>query len=470
VPNTLQFRRGALAGLPSLSAGEPGFTTDQFRLYVGSSGGNRLVGLFHNNAATAAPTVNDDAGDGYSVGSRWIDTTNDKTYVLVDSTVGAAVWQQTSGTGTTGTVAVDSGGTGRASHTAYAVLCGGTTSTGAQQSVASVGTEGQVLTSNGPGALPTFEDAATAVSGTVPNLIQNGGFEVWQRGTSVGSTSNDVYTADRWYMLQQSTGSTTTVQRATGTLGARYALQFGPTAGSSRRVGVAHIVEASDSIPYRGRTVQLQIKVKYSGSVLPRIGLLEWTGTADSVTSDVVSSWTDTVLTAGHFFLSSNITVVQTTAGGGAGSFSLITTSGTISSSCNNLIVIVWSDDVMTTSDSVTITECALYDGSDTRDWLPRPVRDELALCQRQLFICASERVGLARNADYLYGVGRLTFPTRMRAAPTMSGASFAANAGSAGTPQALNTTVNGLALRNSANNWTADAIVDFSGTFSAEL
>lgn len=163
MPNTLQFRRGALAGLPSLSAGEPGFTTDQFRLYVGSSGGNRLVGLFHNNAATAAPTVNDDAGDGYSVGSRWIDTTNDKTYVLVDSTVGAAVWQQTSGTGTTGTVAVDSGGTGRTSHTAYAVLCGGTTSTGAQQSVASVGTSGQVLTSNGAGALPTFQTPSSTL-------------------------------------------------------------------------------------------------------------------------------------------------------------------------------------------------------------------------------------------------------------------------------------------------------------------
>lgn len=102
MPNTLQFRRGAVAGLPSLSAGEPGFTTDQFRLYVGSSGGNRLVGLLHKNDATTAPTVNEDAGDGYSVGSRWIDTTADKSYVCVDSTVGAAVWQQTSGAGTGG--------------------------------------------------------------------------------------------------------------------------------------------------------------------------------------------------------------------------------------------------------------------------------------------------------------------------------------------------------------------------------
>lgn len=59
--------------------------------------------------------------------------------------------------GWTGQLSVARGGTGLASTTAYAVLCGGTTSTGALQSIASVGTSGQVLTSNGAGALPTFQ-------------------------------------------------------------------------------------------------------------------------------------------------------------------------------------------------------------------------------------------------------------------------------------------------------------------------
>jgi hypothetical protein len=55
---------------------------------------------------------------------------------------------------------VADGGTGVSSLTAYAVMCGGTTSTGAVQSIAGVGTSGQVLTSNGAGALPTFQTAA----------------------------------------------------------------------------------------------------------------------------------------------------------------------------------------------------------------------------------------------------------------------------------------------------------------------
>lgn len=55
-------------------------------------------------------------------------------------------------------IAVANGGTGRSSHTAYAVLCGGTTATSAQQSIPSLGTAGQVLTSNGAGQLPTMQD------------------------------------------------------------------------------------------------------------------------------------------------------------------------------------------------------------------------------------------------------------------------------------------------------------------------
>ena len=47
--------------------------------------------------ATAAPTVNDDTSTGFSVGSKWIDVTNDKAYNCVDATAGAAVWNEAGG-------------------------------------------------------------------------------------------------------------------------------------------------------------------------------------------------------------------------------------------------------------------------------------------------------------------------------------------------------------------------------------
>lgn len=62
---------------------------------------------------------------------------------------------------------VHSGGSGDSSHTAYSVLCGGTTSTAAVQSVSGLGSSGQVLTSNGASALPTWQSGGAGAVITV---------------------------------------------------------------------------------------------------------------------------------------------------------------------------------------------------------------------------------------------------------------------------------------------------------------
>lgn len=88
-------------------------------------------------------------------------------------------------TGVTGTLPVANGGTGMTSATAYAVLCGGTTSTAAHQSIASVGTAGQVLTSNGAGALPTFQAAGGGfAAGTRMMFAQTAAPTGWTKDTT----------------------------------------------------------------------------------------------------------------------------------------------------------------------------------------------------------------------------------------------------------------------------------------------
>lgn len=69
-----------------------------------------------------------------------------------------------------GTAVVAGGGTGATSFTAYSVICGGTTSTDPLQNVSGVGTAGQVLTSNGAAALPTWQAGGGGSSGLV--LVQ----------------------------------------------------------------------------------------------------------------------------------------------------------------------------------------------------------------------------------------------------------------------------------------------------------
>lgn len=66
-----------------------------------------------------------------------------------------------------GNLTVAHGGTSVTSFTAYTPICGGTTTTGALQSVASLGNAGDILTSNGAGVLPSFQ-APGATTLTVP--------------------------------------------------------------------------------------------------------------------------------------------------------------------------------------------------------------------------------------------------------------------------------------------------------------
>jgi len=72
-------------------------------------------------------------------------------------------------------IPVTSGGTGIATTTAYSVVFSGTTATGAFQATAGPGTATHVLTSNGAGALPTFQAPAasgvTQAKATMINFI-----------------------------------------------------------------------------------------------------------------------------------------------------------------------------------------------------------------------------------------------------------------------------------------------------------
>ena len=60
------------------------------------TGSGAYEAIKSNLVATVAPTANDDVTAGYAVGSIWVDTLSDKTYLASDVTAGTAVWNDLS--------------------------------------------------------------------------------------------------------------------------------------------------------------------------------------------------------------------------------------------------------------------------------------------------------------------------------------------------------------------------------------
>src|SRR6185436_12387558 len=70
-------------------------------------------------------------------------------------------------------VTVAQGGTGSVSYTPYAVIVAGATNTDQLSTVSGVGTSGQVLTSNGASAWPTWQAASTTDSTKATKALDN---------------------------------------------------------------------------------------------------------------------------------------------------------------------------------------------------------------------------------------------------------------------------------------------------------
>jgi hypothetical protein len=120
-------------------------------------------------------------------------TSNGITNVAPSITSGVPIISQ----GAASDPAVAGGGTGSTSFTAYTPVCGGTTTTGALQSVASIGTTGQVLTSNGAGSLPTFQNVGTAPFANAL-FSTSDDFVDWRTITSPGVQSDLIWDHTQW--------------------------------------------------------------------------------------------------------------------------------------------------------------------------------------------------------------------------------------------------------------------------------
>ena len=179
-----------------LSVGLGGTGNTTFTAYSVICAGTTATGAFQNvsglgtsgyvltsNGAAALPTWQAAAGGGIGTLDADSGSATGSTVTISGGSTGLTTSGSSATIDLTGTLVVANGGTGIATTTAYAVICGGTTATGAFQHVSGLGSSGYVLTSNGAGALPTWQaggGGGTGItwndqtSGTVTMAVNNG--------------------------------------------------------------------------------------------------------------------------------------------------------------------------------------------------------------------------------------------------------------------------------------------------------
>jgi len=144
------------------------------------------------------------------------------------------------------------------------------------------------------------------------NPIINGGFDVWQRGTSVAYGTVGGFGADRWIVVRGGWASGATMSRQTGTAGIQYAARVQRDSGNTSTNGIYidSWVETANSVFFQGKTITLSFYARCganfsaSGSAMT-LNFLTGTGTdqngtttgytgsvtAISQTSTLTTSW-----------------------------------------------------------------------------------------------------------------------------------------------------------------------------------
>jgi hypothetical protein len=142
--------------------------------------------------------------------------------------------------------------------------------------------------------------------GGLRNVLINGSFSVWQRGTTFSNPSNPTYLADRWVLSYDGTGAARTVSRQAhspvGELwqpplalagqplasGQRWFLRYQQTTAGSGGTFTSLLQKIPRVMTLAGRQVTLSFLARAGGLLeLPAIQLLQHFGTGGSPTSAV---------------------------------------------------------------------------------------------------------------------------------------------------------------------------------------
>ena len=246
------------------------------------------------------------------------------------------------------------------------------------------------------------------------NVLINGGFDIWQRGTS--NSNGNTYTADRWYT--QSAGGATTSQQTSGApIGSQYYLRSTSSAASGGS-NYYQFIETVNTSQMWGRTVTFTVKLRRNATM-----------NANLVVNLYASSTVDAGIAVHPATTLATSTVSNASLPTATGSSDWLTVVLTATvpnnGTANSVYVQVSLAANITTGASFDIAQAQLEIGAVATPFSRAggTLSGELTLAQRYYFRNAST------NASTAFGVGVMNgsaqartftqFPVAMRISPT---------------------------------------------------
>ena len=286
------------------------------------------------------------------------------------------------------------------------------------------------------------QDAQSSLMNGERNLLINPGFQFAQAlGTSASTlATGGAHGPDGWYVLTQ-TGNCTYARGTPPNSPAKGLFNGVLTnaAGSAQRLLMLQVIPNVRTQALRGEPIRAEVMLASDVTVNGRVAILEWTGTADSVTKTIIDTWTSTTYTpgAGNFFSSTTKNLV-----GVSGSVALttapaiVTARGVVGASANNLIIVAWTEGTIANSAVLTLQDAWCVPDVVHAPYTPRDRASEIRLCQQyycksfELSTAPAQNVGVNTGYHYfpatiaganLNILGRVYYPVPMRATPTVT-------------------------------------------------
>jgi len=267
------------------------------------------------------------------------------------------------------------------------------------------------------------------------NVIQNGNFDVWQRGTTFTGVASTTYVADRWKVLKNSDGVFDVLQNATNPNNASlYNLQFDVTTadgtvGAANYIILQHAIEGNFFMSVRDKPMTLSFWTKAKKTGINCIALLSSAGDETFIaeyTVNTTATWEKKVIQippipAGTWGTGTGIAAYLrfcvycgSTSGDGAVGWQAAAKIST-ANQVNNMD---------STDNYVQYSQVQLEAGSSATEFEVMDPTDVLSTCQRYLVThgggTAYDRVGGGFLPTSAIASVVSTLPTTMRATPTI--------------------------------------------------